>query len=414
MPGQPLDGMIVVEWCELAAGPSCGKWLAEAGADVIKIEAPHDGDLARWYGPFPGDEPHPERSALFLSLNTNKRSVTLNTRNPAGASMLWRLLAHADVLLEDRSAEEVERVHIDFPTLHEAFPKLLVTSITPYGRTGPNRDWKAHPLNVVHSSGATAHQLAGRIALEEFPEAPPVKPAAFAAEIDAGIQAALATLAAIYVRERSGIGQHIDLSRQWAMASTQRAEVTRSVTDGLVMDRGLDTLRLAGVYRCVDGYVVIGAITGQRGWEALADMLGTPHWVDEPWFEELWELAQLGIEKPPYADTITASIAEYCAMRTREEIREAGQRRGLTISGVHHADEVLALQQPRLRGFLRDREHPETGPLPHVGLPFRSSTAGERPSGPAPTLGAHTDEVLRDMLGLPETEIAMLRISGAI
>ena len=413
--GQPLADTLVIEWCELACGPYAGKWLAEGGADVVKIEAPGVGDVARSYGPFPSDEPHPERSGLFLSLNTNKRSITLDPEQPDGLALLRRLLERADVLLEDRPADLMERLGLTLDELRVLNPRLVVTSITPFGREGPNRDLRAEPLNVVHASGGTYHQLGGRIALEQFPDGGPVKPASFVAECDAGLQAALATLAALFARTRTGEGQLVDLSRQWAMAATQRAEISRIVVDEVVVNRNWDSERLAGVYECSDGHVTIGAIVGVEGWSAMAELVGNPDWSKDERFEQIAALPQLGMmEKPEHVDEVSASIAAYCREHTREEIAAAGQALGLTISGVFTTSEVLESEQMRVRGFLREREHPEAGTLPHVSFPFRTSTIDSRPEGAAPLLGEHTAEVLSELLGVTDAELAELHASGVV
>jgi crotonobetainyl-CoA:carnitine CoA-transferase CaiB-like acyl-CoA transferase len=413
MAGQPLEGMTVIEWCSLVAGPFCGKWLAEAGATVIKIEQPGDGDEARRYGPFPNDEPDSERSGLYLSLNTNKLGTTLDPTAEEGREALFELVRRADVLLEDQPPPLARERGLTPEVFLAANPRLVVTSITAFGQDGPDAGLPAHPLNVVHASGATYHQLAGRLALQQLPDGGPVKPGSFLAECDAGLQAAVATMAALLARETTGRGQHVDISRQWAMASTQRPEISRYANDGAVMDRELNTLWLAGVYECTDGYITIGAIVGERGWRSAAEMLGHPAWASEPWFEELWTQQQMGIRRPPNVEVVAASIAEFCRTRTRDEVTEAGQALNLTIGQVRSIEEVLTNEHMRARGFLRDLEHPRAGTLPFTGFPFLSSALENRRGGPAPALGQHNDEVFRGLLGYDEARMGRLRGSGA-
>ena len=416
MTTRPLDGMRVVEWCSLVCGPFCGKWLAEAGADVIKIEAPGEGDEARRRGPFPDDQPDPERSGLFLLLNTNKRSITLNPETADGLAILRDLIAGADVFVHDRPPALADELGLDYETLSAQHERLVVTSITPYGYSGPRRDEHAYPLNVVHASGATYHQLAGQIALRDFPDAGPVKPGSYIAECDAGLNAATATLAALLARMGTGRGQHVDVSKQWAMMSTQRPEVHRYASDGTLVTRELDTEWFPGVYQCKDGWVVMGAIWGERNWSAAVEMMGGDPWfASEPWFtEELWNLPQLGIPKPDHVDEVRDTIAEWCMERTRRQIQEIGQAHGLTITGHVTMEEVLASEQMRVRGFLREIEHPETGPIPDTAFPFRTSTIESRRPGPAPRLGEHNREVYCDLLGLEPEQLPILRQAGAI
>ena len=415
MTARPLDDVLVLEWCSLACGPFAGKWLAEAGADVIKIEAPGGGDEARRRGPFPDDQPDPERSGLFLQLNTNKRSITLDPTTADGMAILRDLLARADVFLHDRPPALAEQLGLDYASLAEDHERLVVTAISNYGAEGPRRDEHAYPLNVVHASGTTYHQLAGRIALRDFAEAGPVKPGSFIPEFDAGLQAAAATLAALLARTGTGRGQHVDISKQWALMSTQRPEVHRYASDGTLITRELDTEWLPGVYQCKDGWVVIGAIGGERNWAAAVKMLGDPAFANEPWFsDEFRALPQLGIPKPEHADEVSDTIAAWCLERSRDEIHEIGQAHGLTITGHATFEEVLQNKQMQVRGFLREIEHPATGPLPDTAFPFRTSTIDSRRPGPAPRLGQHNREVYCDLLGLKPEQLPILRQAGAI
>ena len=397
MTARPLDGMRVVEWCSLVCGPFCGKWLAEAGADVIKIEAPGEGDEARRRGPFPDDQPDPERSGLYLLLNTNKRGITLNPETADGLAILRDLIARADVFLHDRPPALADELGLDYETLSAQHEQLVVTSITPYGYSGPRRDEHAYPLNVVHASGATYHQLAGQIALRDFPDAGPVKPGSFIAECDAGLNAATATLAALLARMGTGRGQHVDVSKQWAMMSTQRPEVHRYASDGTIVTRELDTEWFPGVYQCKDGWVVFGAVWGERNWAAAVEMMGHPWFASEPWFtEELWNLPQLGIPKPDHADEVRDTIAEWCMERTREQIQDTGQAHGLTITGhVDHGGGARQRADARARLHPRDRA-PRDRPDPRHRLPVPHLDDRIAPAGPrAPPRRAQPRGLLR-------------------
>jgi len=149
----PLDGARVVEWGNFISAPFCGKVLAELGADVIKVEPPVSGDDSRRHGPFPGHVPHPERSGLFLFANINKRGVTLAPETATGHRILGRLLESADIFLENQSPALTRRLGLDYPTLQSQCPRLVVTSITPYGQSGPYRDYKGYDLMVNAAGG---------------------------------------------------------------------------------------------------------------------------------------------------------------------------------------------------------------------------------------------------------------------
>ena len=148
-----LEGMKIVEYCNMVSGPYCSKLLADMGADVLKVEPPFTGDDSRKRGPFPGDVPHQEKSGLFLYLNSNKKGLTLDPKKPEGKEIFKKLIEKTDVLIEDRPPGEMEELALDYETLKAVNPGLIMISITPYGRSGPFKDYRAFQLNTVHASG---------------------------------------------------------------------------------------------------------------------------------------------------------------------------------------------------------------------------------------------------------------------
>jgi crotonobetainyl-CoA:carnitine CoA-transferase CaiB-like acyl-CoA transferase len=204
-----LDGLKVLEYCQMISGPYCGKLLADLGAEVIKVEEPSVGDVARTRGPFPGDVTHPEKSGLFLYLNTNKLGITLNLGTASGRELFRRLAEQADVLLEDRPPGEMAKLGLDYASLSAINPRLIVTSITPFGQTGPYRDYKSYHLNLYHASG---HSSFFYVAPRERRKEALVVAGGEVGDYDGGLSAAVATLAALFARLATGQGQHIDIS----------------------------------------------------------------------------------------------------------------------------------------------------------------------------------------------------------
>jgi crotonobetainyl-CoA:carnitine CoA-transferase CaiB-like acyl-CoA transferase len=221
--GSALAGLSVLEIGENVTAPYCAKLLADLGADVIKIEKPALGDPSRLRGPFPDDVPHPERSALFLYLNTSKRSLTLDFETAEGQQIVRELAAQVDVLVEDRPPGHLSELGLGYAELAERNPRLIVVSITPFGQTGPNRLHRTHHLNLYHASGHVS-PFASRQADADRPA-----PCAggWLGEYDAGLTAALGTLAAVFGRGVTGRGQHIDLSKQEAMMCLERVTIGR-------------------------------------------------------------------------------------------------------------------------------------------------------------------------------------------
>jgi len=175
-----LDGVKVLEYCSLVSGPYCTKTMADLGAEVIKIEPPVDGDPARRMPPFPEDKPHPEKSGLFYYLNTNKQGITLDLEKPEGKKIFLELAKRADILVEDQSPGDMERMGLGYDDLRAINKGLIVMSITPYGLTGPYRDYKGRALNISHASGQ-AYLLP---LLSPHADRPPVKAGGHTSDCD--------------------------------------------------------------------------------------------------------------------------------------------------------------------------------------------------------------------------------------
>jgi len=222
-----LTGVKVLEYCELVSGPYCGKLLADLGAEVVKIEKPKVGDEARERGPFLNDIPHPERSGLFLYLNTSKLGITLDPETPIGKKIFTELVKDSDVLIEDTAPGTMELLELGYDILREINPSLIMTSVTPYGQTGPYRRYKAHHLNIYHMSGQSHFSFDGK----RRPDKPPAKGGGYVGDYDAGLSGAVATLAALYKRNLGSIGQHIDVSRQEALISLDRVDIGTFAND---------------------------------------------------------------------------------------------------------------------------------------------------------------------------------------
>ena len=215
-----LAGLRVLELAENVAAPYCAKLLADLGADVIKIERP-GGDPSRRRGPFPDDQPHPERSALFLYLNTSKRSKVLDLEIEADRARFQALVDDADILIEDRAPGELEGLGLGFGVLSKRNPGLIVCSLTPFGQSGPNRLFKSEHLNLYHGGGHSSPFAAPK------GNRAPSRAGGYLGEYDSGLTAAVGTLGAVYARENDGHGQHLDVSKQEAMMCLERVTIGR-------------------------------------------------------------------------------------------------------------------------------------------------------------------------------------------
>lgn len=200
----PLSGIRVIEYGDFISAPFCSKLLVDFGAEVIKVELPHRGDSSRHYGPFPNDIPNPEKSGLFLYLNTNKLGVTLNLEDKKGLEIFKQVISQADVFIENLPRKKIEALNISYSSLRELNPGLIMTSISMFGRTGPYRDYQGQHINCCALAGAS-HALG-------FPDREPISVPLFHYDYQAGLNGAAATITALLARENIHEGQHIDIS----------------------------------------------------------------------------------------------------------------------------------------------------------------------------------------------------------
>jgi crotonobetainyl-CoA:carnitine CoA-transferase CaiB-like acyl-CoA transferase len=396
--GGLLEGLRVLEVGSLVAAPYCAKLLADLGATVVKVEPPGSGDPARRRSPFPGDRPHPERSGLFLYLNTSKQSITLSLASEGGRRILRRLVADADVLIEDAAPSDAAALGLDPEALSRLNPRLVHTSITPFGRSGPHRDYRTHHLNVYHSSPHAAFTLAP----EDEPRHAPPKAGRYLAEYDAGLTAALGTLAAALEAEIDGRGQHVEVSKQEALLCIERVDIGRQINVPRPPPwRG----SVGGLVRAKDGYVMLTPVQDHQ-WQGLVRAMGSPAWAAEPWCAD-------ERERQAHRDAIQPRIQEWASGSTRDEIYHRLQAEGTPAGPIRNVAEVREWSQTRERGFFVDLDHPDAGVLSYPSVPYRFSEA-EWSGRRAPRLGEHNEAVYCDRLGYAPADLAFLVAAGVV
>lgn len=404
MAGDILAGVRVVELGEGIAVPYCGKLLADFGAEVIKIEAPIAGDSTRQHGPFPNDVPHPDRSGLFLALNTNKRGVTLTLSVPTGYELLLDLLQYTDVLLYDQSISSLAPQNIDITALRQKWPRLVATVVTPYGQTGPYRDYQGVGLTSCALSGLSE-------GLGEN-NAPPLVAPLSQSGYQAGISAASATVLALLVRERTGQGQSIDIAEADVLATLQTGVYLNNYQfDGTRSMRGnrfgSRTIYPADFFRCQDGFMWVTAPQWVQ-WERLLDMIGHSPLAEEERFHNRRKMAG---SPPP---ELEVPIAQWFMERSRADIFRQCREQRLPIAPVYHLNELLDHPQLVSRGFLMGVDQPGLGALRLPGLPMQFSKTPWRVRLPAPLLGEHNAQIYCDELGRDRSALASLRQSGVV
>jgi len=398
MPKQALEGLKVLEYSQMVAGPYCSKLLADLGAEVIKIEEPPMGDAARRRGPYPGDIPNPEASGLFLYLNTNKLGITLNIATATGYRLFQELIRDADIFIEDCWPRQAKALRLDYESLRTINPKLIVTSITPFGQNGPYSDYKAHHLNLYHGSGHSSFFYTTEESARE-----PVKAGGYLGDYDAGLIAAVGTLSAALARRRTGQGQHIDVSRQEALVALERVDTARFANDPQPQSRpGM----LGGLLRCKDGYITL-TVNQDHQWQGLMQFMGNPEWSQR---EELRD--ELG--RGQHRHEIQPHLEEWMLQHTRDEIYHGAQGHSAPVGPVRTAEEVMQWEQARQRDFFAEIQHPVAGTLPYPTAAYRMSKTPWQARRPAPLLGQHNEEIYCQRLGYSRQELVTMRATGII
>ena len=396
MPDRALSGLTVLDLSENISGPYCARLLCDCGADVIKIERPPHGDPSRQSGPFPGDEPDPEASGLFLLLNTGKKSITLNLQSQAGQRVFNKLVEKADVLVESFRPGTMANLGLDYDTLSTINPSLVMASITPFGQNGPYRDWDATDI-VAQATG-------GLMWLTGEPDREPLMLPLGQAEYLAGLHAAVAIMCAVYHRDSTGEGQHIDISTQEAVASILEGALTAYDYSSYVMRRVGSRHQQkcpSKVMRSKDRYV---HLQSGANWDHFATV------VEEP---QLMQPRLASILRYRYADEVEKLIQPWVDKHTAQEIFEAAQEWRLPAAPVLRPDELPDDPQFQARGYFQMIDHPRAGRLTYPGPAFRMSRTPPEVKR-APLLGEHNREIYRDMLGFSEDEIESLKEEGII
>ena len=374
----------------------------------MKIEPPDGGDEARRRGPFYKGQPGPDTSLLFIYLNSNKRGITLDINTPKGCELLLELVKRADLLVEDLPSSVVEELSLDYSSLHRVNPQLLVISITPFGRSGPYKDYKAYYLNTYHAGGDGYLLPGGRLADQLYPDREPIKVGGYLGEYQAGLSAAVATVAALLGRMLGGQGQHIDVSKQETLINLNSADFCLYPDRGFMESRQGRHLShyTGGLYRCKDGFWEL-LIPSQRYWEAMVNVMGQPSWA----MEERYATQE---SRVAHREEIDEKIEGWAMAHTREEIYHSLQQQGCAAGPVYSTEEVLQDHQMEYRGYFAEIEHPRIGKFKVPSAAYKFSHTPWAISQPAPSLGQHNVDIYGDWLGYKGQELSGLRQKGII
>lgn len=401
-------------------GVYCAKVLADLGADVIKIEPP-GGDPSRSIGPFYKDIPDPEKSLYWWAYNTSKRGITLNIETADGKDIFKRLVKTADVVVESFPPGYMDGLGLGYSALSEINPGIIMTSITPFGQTGPYKDWKASDL--------VGCALGGQAFVTGDDDLPPCRIGFPQAYLHAANHAASGTVAALYYRELSGEGQHVDVSMQEAVVWILMNVIQFWDLMKFNMFRGgatrmMGTPRCRVAFPCKDGHVGFLIGGGQLAsismppivkWMAEEGMLGAfedkKDWGAKDWSEKVdaWALTQEQV------DAWESSLIDFFANKTKTELYEQALKRRIILYPCSTTKDMVENIQLKEREFYVDVEHPELGEtITYMGAPYKMTETTWRISRRAPLIGEHNQEIYEEELGFSQQEMRLLKEARVI
>jgi crotonobetainyl-CoA:carnitine CoA-transferase CaiB-like acyl-CoA transferase len=402
-----LDGIRVLELAQYISGPYCGMLLAGLGARVTKIEKPVVGDLSRRCGPFPENNPHIDKSGLFHYLNRNKRGITLDIRKTAGREIFLKLLKDTDVLVEDLLPKSAKDLKLDFGHLRRLNPKLIVVSITPFGQTGPYKDYKAYAIN--------ASAIGGMSTIVGEPQREPLTPPFSLGNFQTGIIAANAIMFALMAGQKKEKGQHLDISEaeSWAIFHTGNV-VSAFIYSGRKRSRTGHRTYAPYPYTllpCKDGYLSMIALRGSE-WKRFLEIVGegkVPEWYASD--ERFKDRLQAGLE---YADVLDSLLSPWLMSHTRQEIFDHCREKHVPFTPVRNMDEVVNCEHLNKRQYFEEIRFSEIKPFKCPGAPVRFSKSPWGLHKTAPSLSEHNTDVYREDLGYSIEQMVQMQQSGIV
>ncbi len=408
LPG-PLAGLRILDLAD-ETGQFCGKLLGDLGADVVKIEPP-GGEPSRHIGPFLNDIPHRERSLSFWYYNTSKRSITLNLQTADGRQLFGRLAATSDVILETFRPGFLAPLGLDYESLRAQNPRLIMCALTPFGQTGPWRDYLSSDLLHMAAGGEMASSGYDGA---DVPSAPPIAPGGGNAWHTSCHFAYMAIMAALVFRTASGQGQYIDASIHEACALTTEAAIANYIYRGEVVRRQTGRHHAAGPtprtqFRAKDGRYVCALVAGRlnpKFVRELADLLGSYGMAGDLTDPKYQDPAVIAASTSHIIDDL---VANFIASLPAEEVYHAAQGRGFTWGAVRAPEQLLDDVHLHDRGFWKEVEHPELGrSFVYPGEAAIYNGSPWRISRRAPLIGEHNTEIFCDELGLSRAELSVL------
>jgi CoA:oxalate CoA-transferase len=404
MAPKSLEGIRVIDLTRIYAGPYCSMLFADMGAEVIKIEPP-EGELIRDNPPMVEqgkDGPHDRsRSGYFLALNRNKYGITLNLKHPRALEIFKDLVKIGDIVLENYAPGVMKRLGIDYPVLREINPRIIMCSISGFGQTGPYSERMA--FDVVSQA------MGGLMSITGQPGNPPTRVGTSLGDVNASVHAAYAIMTALYYREKTGVGQYVDVSMLETMVAILEGAIVRwTIGKELLTPIGSHNPHEApmAAFRCKDGYIIIATV-GDEHWQRFCRAIHRPDWGADPEYRtkrQRWEKKYI----------LQEEIEKITTRHTIKEVGEMMDRERVANSPIFNIKQVV--EDPHLedRGYFVEVEHPVIGRAKIPGIPFKLSETPGSVERPSPLVGEHNEFILGKYLNIGKEELKKLKEEGAI
>lgn len=414
-----LADLKVVEYADFVSGPYCSKLLGDLGAEVIKVEDPKTCDRARREGPFPNDTPDDEQSGLFLFLNTNKLGVSIDVHRQKGANILRKLIQQADIFIENNQPRIMKKLGLDYQSLHAINQSLIMTSITPFGQTGPYRNNKGGDLIATQSSGLG--YLTPDVVHTPL-EQPPLRVGGHQADFVSGATGAMATMFAAISRRFNGEGQHVDVSQQEALISFIRAELQSYVYDRsgfyqTYAKRDAAHFTDIGYLPCKDGYIAMG-IREEYHWQALMEGILGPDAMKDDRIQGVLIKTSGFNENIPMTSMVSEGVLQilrqWLKQHTKSEVYEFAKSSGIPLAPCNDVRDVINSDQLKARNYFVEVDSPSTGTITYSGAPFKYSKTPWQVQRSAPIHGEHNERILCGRLGYTKSDVMKLKDAGIV
>ncbi len=386
-----LEDLVVIDLTRVLAGPYAGMMFADMGADVIKVEARGKGDDSRAFGPYVNGE-----SCYFMSLNRGKKSITLDLKAPEGKEILKKLVAKADVLLENFRGGTMKKLGLDYDVLKEINPRLIYVSCSGFGQTGPYATDPAYDVIVQGMGGLMS------ITGQEGGE--PTRVGASIGDITAGLFATIGALTALHARQLTGVGQMVDVAMLDCQVAILENAISRYLNAGVnptPIGNRHPSITPFEAFKSQDGYIII-AVGNDTLWSKFCHLIGHEEWITDERFKSNLDRTN---NQPALKELLQPIFA---TKPTQEWITEL-KAIGVPVGPINTVADVIKDPSIQARDMIVSVEHPVAGHIEMPGVPIKMSGTPGAADVPAPVLGQHNEEILRDMLGLSEADIAKLK-----